>query len=109
MQDLAVTWRGRGFEQKKLYERHPLIFAEKSPHKILCINLETPRIMRLLVRDLYIDLVITPSENSSLFNARLQLKYWRHKKMLMCIFIGNLIIYRLYLNNFFVSVLVAEI
>ena len=37
----GVTWSGRGFEQK-LYERHPLIFAEKSPFKIFYINLETP-------------------------------------------------------------------
>ena len=27
---------------KKLYERHPLIFAEKSPLKMCRINLETP-------------------------------------------------------------------
>ena len=40
-----------GALNKKLYERHPLIFAEKSPLKIFRINLETPCIMRLLVRD----------------------------------------------------------
>ena len=34
---------------KKLNERHPLIFVEKSPLKIFCINLETPCIMRLLL------------------------------------------------------------
>ena len=40
---------------KKLYERHPLILAEKSPLKIFSINLETPYILCLLVRVLYID------------------------------------------------------
>ena len=52
MLDLAVTWRGRGFEQK-FNERYPLIFVEKSPLKIVCINLETPCIMRLLVREIF--------------------------------------------------------
>ena len=31
-----------GVLNKKLYERHPLIFYEKSPLKIFRINLETP-------------------------------------------------------------------
>ena len=43
---------GEGVLNKKLYERHSLIFAEKSPLKIFRIDLETPCIMRLLVRDL---------------------------------------------------------
>ena len=41
-----------GVLNKKLNERYPLIFVEKSPLKIFRINLETPCIMRLLVRDL---------------------------------------------------------
>ena len=45
--------RGEGILNKKLYESHPLFFAEKSPHKIFRINLETPCIMRLLVREIF--------------------------------------------------------
>ena len=52
-----------------------LVPFKKKKKKKKKINLETPCIMRLLVRDLEIDIVITPSENSSLFNVGLQLKY----------------------------------
>ena len=51
------------------------------------INLETPCIMRQLVRDLQIDIVIIPTEKYPLSNVGLQLKYQRYKKMLICLFI----------------------
>ena len=35
--------------------------------------------MRLLVRDVEIDIIIPPSKNYSLFNVGLQLKYYRYK------------------------------
>ena len=61
--------------------------------------------MGLLVRDI----VITPSENSSLFNGGLKLKYWRYKRNVnMLFFIANLINYIFYLNKLFASVLLPR-
>ena len=104
------TCRGRIFLllilNKKLYERHPLIFAEKSPFKIVCINLETPCIMGLLVRDLSLShlqkiLLYSTSDYSQSIGDT--------KEMLMCFFyIANLINYIFYLNKFFVSVLLSK-
>ena len=44
---------GNGVLNKKLYERHLLIFAEKASLKIFCINLETPASKRSLNRHRY--------------------------------------------------------
>ena len=53
--------------------------------------------MRLLVRDLEIDIVITPSENSSLFNVGLQINYWRYTRNV------NFLFYRKFNKLYFLS------
>ena len=90
---------------KQLYERPPLIFAEKSPFKIFCIHLKTslynvPATERSLNRHCY-------HTFRKFFSIQRQItdKVLEIQKE---IFIGNLINYIFYLNNFFVSVLVVE-
>ena len=94
-----VYLEGEGVLNKKLYERPPLlIFAEKSPLKIFRINLETPCIMHLLVRDRH---------RYPTFRKFFSIQRWItakvlgiQKKCLYAFFIANLINYIFFLTIF---------